>query len=263
MRRKATLQTLPQEEMPPAQATATEEQETPQPVFEQPACDDVGVSSDDNPADAAPAEPVGLPEQSLFSSLATALNDDRSAFLQVLDRAVDGAVAPAAKQALSNEADDPSDESAAFQKIVIALVAGRSPLTAVVVGSALAARTVARALFQPEGEFDSAAAEALLLAWLDAARALLKLRGADGLLRLLPAARNLARRAAGHRDVAPVIADAMRRVAARIADAEHAPEQAARRVPQRRDDERTAHVAFDLPRRIVIRGQMQLIFHAR
>jgi hypothetical protein len=263
MRRKATLQTLPQEEMRLAHATAADEQETPQPVFDQPAGDDVGATSDNNPVDPAPAEPVVLPEQSLFSSLATALNGDRSAFLQVLDRAVDGAVAPAAKQALLNDADDPSEESAAFQKIVIALVAGSSPLTAVVVGSALAARTVARALLQPEGAFDSAAAEALLLAWLDAARALLKLRGADGLLRLLPAARNLARRAAGHRDVAPVIADAMRRVAARIAEAEHAREQARRRVPQRRNHERTAHVACDLPRRIVIHGQMQLIFHAR
>lgn len=263
MRRKATLQPLPQEEMPLAHATAADEHETPQPVSEQVACEDVGAGSDNNPPDVAPAEPVVLPEQSLFSSLATALNGDRGVFLQVLDRAVDGAVAPAAKQALLDDEDDPSQESAAFQKIVIALVAGHSPLTAVVVGSALAARTVAHALFEAENAFDSAAAEALLLAWLDAARALLKLRGADGLLRLMPAARNLARRAAGHRDVAPVIADAMRRVAARIADAEHAPEQTPRRVPPRRDHERTAHITFDLPSRIVIHGQMQLVFHAR
>jgi hypothetical protein len=261
MRRKATLQPLPQEEMVLAHATAAEEQATSESVCEQAACEAVAAISEDNPSDATPAEPVVLPAQSQFSSLAAALNGDRRVFLQVLDRAVDGAVAPATKQALLDDEDDPSEESDAFQKIVIALVAGRSPLTALVVGSALAARTVAQALFRTEDAFDSAAAEALLLAWLNAARALLKLRGADGLLRLVPAARSLARRAAGRRDVAPAIADAMRRVAARIAETEQTLEQA--RVPQRRDRERTTHAAFDLPRRIVIHGHMQLIFHAR
>jgi len=264
MRRKATLQTLPQDELSLAQAATADEQERPNSVCEQEACEDVAAASDNDPADAAPAESVVLPEHSLFSSLAAALKGDRSVFLQLLDRAVDGGVAPAAKQALSDERGEPSDESAVFQKIVIALVAGHSPLTAIVVGSALAARTVAQALFAADDEFDPEAAEALLLAWLDAARALLKLRGADGLLRLVPAARNLARRAAGERNAAPAIADAMRRVAARLADTEHALAPAPPRpVLQRREQERTARAAFDLPRRIVIHGQMQLVFHAR
>jgi hypothetical protein len=268
MDRKTTPRTLPQQEVTVAQAMSAAEPEKSEFISEPAACEDLPAISDNDrlndPLDDAPAEPVVVvPEASLFSSLAAELNGDRAAFLQVLDRAVDGGVASAARQALSGEAGDLSNESAAFQKIVVALIAGRSPLTAVVVGSALAARTVAHALFRSEDEFDAAAAEALLLAWLDAARALLKLRGAEGLLRLVPAARNLARRAAEHRDVAPAVADAMHRVAARIADAEHSLQQARRRLPQRREGERTTRGVFDMPRCVVIHGQIQLIFHAR
>jgi hypothetical protein len=264
MRRKATPQTLLQQQAIAAQATSTAEPERPEFVSEPAACEDIPATSDNHslrdPLDVAP---VVVPEASPFSSLAATLKGDRAAFLQVLDRAVDGGIAAAAGQALPEGAGDLSDESAVFQNIVVALVAGRSPLTAVVVGSALAARTVAHSLFQSEDEFDTAAAEALLLAWLDAARALLKLRGAEGLLRLVPAARNLARRAAAHRDVAPAVADAMRRVAARIADAEHSLTQAPRPLPQRKKDGWTTPEVFDTPKRVVIHGQMQLIFHER
>jgi hypothetical protein len=264
MRRKAILQTLPNQEATLVLAVSAEEPERQDLGPEQAANEVLAVTSDDARSLGAPAERLVVSEQSLFSALAAALRDDRGAFLQVLDRVVDGGVPPAVREALAEDAGDPTDESAAFEKIIVALVADRSPLTAVVVGAAFAARIVAHALFQPENDFDTAAAEALLAAWLDAARALLKLRGAEGLLRLIPAARNLARRAAGHRDVAPAIADATRRVAARIADAEHSLERTPRHLPQRREQqERTATGAFDLPRRIVIRGQMQLIFEAR
>jgi hypothetical protein len=261
MRRKANLQTLPNEASLVQAASADEP--VGQDVASEPAAGEVLAATSDNAAADGALPDRLVSEPSLFSQLAAALRGDRGAFLEILDRAVDGGVPPAARTALSEQAGDPSDESTAFEKIVAALVADRSPLTAVVVGSAFSARTVAHALFETENEVDAAAAEALLAAWLDAARALLKLRGAEGLLRLVPAARNLARRAAGRRDVAPVIADAMRRVAARIADAEHSLEQTPRHLPQRREPERRRSGAFELPRRIVIHGQMQLIFHAR
>lgn len=263
MRRKAILQTLPNQEATAVQAAAAEEPERQDLASEQAANEDLAMTSDDAPSDGAPPDRLIVSEQSPFSSLAAALRGDRDTFLQVLDRVVEGGVPPAAQDALSQEAGEPSDESAAFERIVVTLVADRSPLTAVVIGSAFAARTVAHTLFQTDNDFDAAAAEALLAAWLDAARALLKLRGAEGLLRLVPAARNLARRAAGHRDVAPVIADAMRRVASRIAGAKQCLERAPRDLPRRREHERMRSGAFDLPRRIVIHGQMQLIFHAR
>jgi hypothetical protein len=263
MRRKAILQTLPTQAATVVQAAPADEPESQDVGSEQAMVEDLAATSGNAASDGAPADCLIVSEQSLFSSLAAALRGDRGTFLQVLDRVVDGGVPPAAQDALSQDAGDPSDESAAFEKIVAALVADRSPLTAVVVGSAFAARTVARVLFRTDNDFDTTAAEALLTAWLDAARALLKLRGAEGLLRLVPAARNLARRAAGHRDVAPVIADAMRRVASRIAGAEPSVEQTPRHVPERREHERTRSGAFGLPRRIVIHGQMQLIFHPR
>jgi hypothetical protein len=263
MRRKAILQTLPNQEASVVQAASAEEPERQDFASEQAANEDLAVTNDDARSLGAPAEQLIVSEQSLFSSLAAALRGDRGAFLQILDRVVDGGVPPAAQQALSEEAGEPADESAAFEKIIVALVADRSPLTAVVVGAAFAARIVAHALFPTENDFDAAAAEGLLAAWLDAARALLKLRGAEGLLRLVPAARNLARRAAGRRDVGPAIADAMRRVASRIAGAEPSPEPAPRHLPRRRERHRRGSDAFDLPRRIVIHGQMQLIFHAR
>jgi hypothetical protein len=271
MRRKATLQTLPEQGATVVAAASADEPESRDVASERAAAEAPAATGDnatsdevdDAASDGAPADCLIVSEQSLFSSLAAALRGDRSTFLQVLDRVVDGGVPPAARDAFSQQAGDASDESAAFEKIVAALVADRSPLTAVVVGSALAARTVAHALFQADNDFDTAAAEALLAAWLDAARALLKLRGAEGLLRLVPAARNLARRTAGRRDVAPAIADAMRRVVSRIGHAEHSLERTPRHLPQRREHERMRSGVFDLPRRIVIHGQMQLIFHPR
>jgi hypothetical protein len=266
MHREEILQAHPEQAVTVVQASSAMEPEKPEFVSEPAAGEDLPAISDNDPVNGAPPEAVVVvPEPPLYSSLAAALKGDRAAFLQVLDRAVDGGVAPAARQALldEDEADDLADESATFQRIVVALVAGHSPLTAVVVGSALAARTVAHALFQSEDEFDAAAAEGLLLAWLDAAHALLKLRGAEGLLRLVPAARNLASRAAGQRDVAPAVADAMRRVAARIADTEHSLQQAPRPLRQRTEHERTTRGLFDMPRRVVIHGHMQLVFHAR
>jgi len=261
MRRKASLQTLPNEASLVQAASADEP--VRRDVVSEPAADEVLAATSDNAAAESGLPDRLVSEPSLFSSLAAALRGDRGAFLQVLDRVVDGGIPPAAQKALSEQAGDASDESTAFEKIVATLVAERSRLTAVVVGSAFAARTVAHALFPTEKEFDAAAAETLLAAWLDAARALLELRGAEGLLRLVPAARNLARQVTGHRDVAPAIADALRRVAARMAGAEHALERTPRHSPQRPEHERTGSGVFDLPRRIVIHGQMQLIFQAR
>jgi hypothetical protein len=260
---KATLQTLPNQTDAVVHAASppAEQPEGQNISSEQAAGEDLAAKSDDGLADRAPAERSTLPKHSRFSSLAAALRSDRGTFLQVLDHAVDGAV-PAAADDGSEESDDSLDESAAFEKIVAALVADDAATTAVVVGAALAARTVARALLQTEGDFDGAAAEALLAAWLDAARALLRVRGIEGLLRLVPAARNLARRAAEHREVAPAIADAMRRVAARIADAEHSLGPTPRRLSQRQEREQMRVGAFALPRCIVIRGQLQLVFHA-
>jgi hypothetical protein len=155
------------------------------------------------------------------------------------------------------------DEDEAFESLVAAVVEDRTPRTAIFVGAALAARTVARALFSAEDGFGPVEGEALLAAWLRAAHAVEKLRGVDGLLRLMPAARNLARRAAGRGELTPAIADAMHRVAERIADPEQSLGQTPRGSPRRVERERMGSGAFDLPRRVVIRGQLQLTFHAR
>jgi hypothetical protein len=211
--------------------------------------------------DAAAQSPTVL-EPPLFLSLAAALAGDRGAFLEALDHAVDGGVLPEARD-LPAEGGDPSDESAVFDEIVAAFVVDRAPPSAVVVAAALAARTVSLALLSTEHDVNTAVAEALLAAWVDAAHAVWRLRGADGLMRLVPAARNLARRAVERGELTPTIADAMRRVAARIADAEHSLGQTPRRLPQRQERERMGGGAFDLPRRVVIRGELQLTFHAR
>src|SRR5208283_4743673 len=117
-----------------------------------------------------------------------------------------------------------------------------------------AARTVARPLFQTDNALGAADAELLLFAWLEAARAVLAARGCEGLLRLMPAARNLSHRMAGQEARAETIADAIRRVASRIANAENALERMERRSPQSRIREREARGAHQPSKRVVVRG---------
>jgi hypothetical protein len=71
-------------------------------------------------------------------------------------------------------------------------------------------------LVRAENAFDPVDGEALLLAWLDTARAIFAARGSEGLRRLLPTARLVASKCAG-RESAPEIAASLTRVAARIA----------------------------------------------
>ena len=261
---EASLQTLPnqREAAVHAASPSTEKPAWQEISSEQTAAEELAAPGQGGLADHASSKSPAAPEPSRPASLAAALRSDRSTFLEVLDHAVGGGVARAVARDHSEQSVASSDdEGAVFERIMASLVADRAALIAVVVGAALAARTVAHVMFRTENDFDPAAAEALLAAWLNAARALLRLRGTEGLLRLVPAARNLARRAAEHPDVAPAIAEAMRRVAARIADAEHSLRPAPRHSPQRRERERIGE-AFMLPRRIVIRGQLQLEFHA-
>jgi hypothetical protein len=105
----------------------------------------------------------------------------------------------------------------AFDRLVDIAITEAKPSTAATICAALAARTVARTLLRADDVFALADGEALLAAWCDAARAIVAARGADGLRRLLPAARQLARRTAGLGERAAEIAAATRRVAGRIA----------------------------------------------
>jgi hypothetical protein len=214
-------------------------------------------------SNAASAEDVVQIDDFPLSPLAAALRGDRGAFIEILLRGLGDGVLPDAVRDLLQQGDDGFDEEEAFESLVATIIEDRTPVAVVFVSAALAARTVAQSLFSSAEDFGCAEGEALLSAWFGAARAVERLRGAEGLLRLMPAARNLARRAAGRGELAPEIADAMRRVATRIADAEHSPGRTPRRLPQRRERERMESGGCDLPRRFVIRGQLQLTFHAR
>jgi hypothetical protein len=131
MRRKASLQTLPNQEAIVVQTASAQEPERPDCASEQAVDNDLAVTSDNARSDDVPADQLIVSEPSLFSSLADALGDDRGAFLQVLDRVVDGGIPPAVQDALAEEGGDPTDESVAFEKIIVGPVADRSPLTAV------------------------------------------------------------------------------------------------------------------------------------
>jgi len=159
--------------------------------------------------------PTAIVEPRL-SSVAGTMCADRGEFLQSLCQAVDADISPAARRGFRQGGDPSNNESTAFERLVAVAVDAARPQTAAEICAALAARTVARSLVRAENAFDTAAGEALLLAWLDTARAIVAARGSEGLRRLLPTARLVASKCAG-RESAPEIAASLSRVAARIA----------------------------------------------
>jgi hypothetical protein len=198
----------------------------------------------------APDVPIG---ESALSSVAAAMTSGRTKFLQILSRAVDADISPAVRRSLHRASNPASDEAAAFEWLVDHAVEEAKPSAAATICAALAARTVARTLLRTDDVFALADVEALLAGWLDAARAVAAARGTEGLCRLLPAARQLARRTAGRGERAAEIAAAMRRVAGRIA----AGPSFGRTVgvpPQGREHDRTSGGIADPPPRFAIQS---------
>jgi hypothetical protein len=214
---------------------------------------DAGTKNEDehNTFATIPDDNSGASIDAPLSSVAAALTGDRDAFLQVLSRAVEADPAPAVRRSLYRASLLASDETAAFERLVAVAIAEAKPITAATICAALAARTVAQSLLEAEGSLGLADREGLLAAWLDAAHAVAAVRGPDGLLRLMPTARKLARRTAGGGEPATEIAITMRRVAARIA-ADSSIGSAARASPNRREDERMRRGISDSPRRFGI-----------
>jgi hypothetical protein len=197
-----------------------------------------------------------------LSSIAAAMTGDRAIFLQILSRAVDADISPAARRSLQRGSNPASDEAAAFERLVAVAIDEAKPSTATTICAALAARTVARSLLDAERVFGMAEGEAMLSGWLDTARAVAAARGSDGLLRLLPTARKLARRTTGRSEPAAEIATTMRRVAARIA-ADLSLDREVHGPPEGRENDRMLGGMPDFPRRIVIQGQVEFTFHTR
>jgi len=211
---------------------------------------------------AAPDDNTGASTDSTLSSVAAAMTGDRAIFLRILSRTVDADNSPAVRRSLHREGNPASDEAAAFERLVAVAVDEVKPSTAATICAALAARTVARSLLRAEGVFGTSDGEALLAAWLDAARAVAAARGSDGLRRLLPTARLLARRTAGRGEPAAEIATTMRRIAARIA-ADPSLGRAFNDPPEGYEHDRMLRGMSGPPRRIVIHGPVEITFPAR
>lgn len=203
---------------------------------------------------AAPDDHTGASTHSTLSSVAAAMTGDLAIFLLILGRAIDADIFPAARRSLHRGGAPTFDEGAALERLVAVAIAvaveEAKPSAAATICAALAARTVARSLLRTEGVIGMADGEALLAAWLDAARAVAAARGCDGLRRLLPTARHLARRTAGRGEPAAEIATTMRRVAARIAADPSLGRVLNNKPPEGREHDRMLRGMSDLPRRI-------------
>jgi hypothetical protein len=151
-------------------------------------------------------------------SMAAAMTGDRSKFLHILGNALAAELSPAMRGKLLRAGESRWDEMTTLSRLVGNAIVQMEPATAAVIAAALAARTVGRSLLQAGIRLGTADREALLAAWFDAARAIVAVRGPDGLRRLLPAAAHVARRPPGIGKSGAEIAAATRRVAARIAE---------------------------------------------
>jgi hypothetical protein len=153
-------------------------------------------------------------ERTECASLVGYLIEPLDRFFEVLNNIVDDEVVSAARADL-RQPQTSEDEAAALDALVLNAVCETTPAAAATIAAALAARTFAGTVFGSRA-LQQLESEALVGAWIETARAIVDVRGPEGLMRLLPAARRLALRSLEKEEPVAAIADAMRRVAARI-----------------------------------------------
>jgi len=210
--------------------------------------------------DLAPADSAGEAASSEMGSVAAALVGDRTLFLQVVTGAIGPNIAPALQRALRRAADPASDELMAFERLATVAIDEGTRAVAAIICAALAARTTTQLL--RHSTLDAADAESLAEAWLDAANQVSGARGSEGLRLLLPMASLLARKAEERGEPVPEIANALRRIAPRLAADPALARALGRSSPNDRRD-RLPRGMSGPPRRIVIQGPVEIRFHAR
>jgi hypothetical protein len=149
-------------------------------------------------------------------SIAAVLMGDRLTFIDTLSRTVEQEITPSIFRRFRHTAQSASDEAATFARLAVIAIGGTRPPVATAICVALAARTAGLFAQSANGAADAGNATELLTAWLETARAMSAARGLDGLRRLLPTARLLARKSAERGDSGIEIAATMHRIAARI-----------------------------------------------
>jgi hypothetical protein len=211
--------------------------------------------------DSAPRETARASDESSLSSVAAFLMEDCPTFIDSLSRAVEPDVAPAILRKLRRTAHSASSEAAAFERLAAVTIHDAKPDAAAKICAALAARTAglaARRANRASGPID---AVELFTAWLETARAMIAARGREGLHRLLPTARLVARKSAERGDSAVEIAATMRRIAARILaelSLEHAFDLAAEQQERDLTERRTLS-----PRSNLKHSPVQMTLHPR